>query len=56
MSPVKYELGFYIPEDAILHRLQEEGMKHESNKSEAEEEEGVSLPSGLGCLRVGLLY
>jgi hypothetical protein len=19
MSPVKYELGFYIPEDAILH-------------------------------------
>jgi hypothetical protein len=27
MSPVKYELGFYIPEDAILHSQRRENLK-----------------------------
>jgi hypothetical protein len=27
MSPVKYELGFYIPEDAILHSYRLETLK-----------------------------
>jgi hypothetical protein len=27
MSPVKYELGFYIPEDAILHSHCRENLK-----------------------------
>jgi hypothetical protein len=27
MSSVKYELGFYIPEDAILHSHQRENIK-----------------------------
>jgi hypothetical protein len=27
MSPVKYELGFYIPEDEILHSHRREGPK-----------------------------
>jgi hypothetical protein len=27
MSPVKYELGFYIPEDAILHSHRRENLK-----------------------------
>jgi hypothetical protein len=26
MSPVKYELGFYIPEDAILHSHRRENQ------------------------------
>jgi hypothetical protein len=28
VSPVKYELGFYIPEDAILHSDRREHLKH----------------------------
>jgi hypothetical protein len=31
MSPVRYELGFYIPEDGILHSYRREILK--SNKS-----------------------
>jgi hypothetical protein len=27
MSPVKYELGFYIPEDGILHTHRREYLK-----------------------------
>jgi hypothetical protein len=27
VSPVKYELGFYIPEDAILHSHRREKLK-----------------------------
>jgi hypothetical protein len=27
MSPVKYELGFYIPEDGILHSHSRENLK-----------------------------
>jgi hypothetical protein len=27
MSPVKYELGFYIPEDAILHSPHSKNLK-----------------------------
>jgi hypothetical protein len=27
VSPVKYELGFYIPEDAILHSHSRENLK-----------------------------
>jgi hypothetical protein len=27
MSPVKYELGFYIPEDAILQSHRRENLK-----------------------------
>jgi hypothetical protein len=27
VSPVKYELGFYIPEDGILHSHRREDMK-----------------------------
>jgi hypothetical protein len=27
MSPVKYELGFYIPEDGILHSHRRENLK-----------------------------
>jgi hypothetical protein len=27
MSPVKYELGFYIPEDVILHSHSREHLK-----------------------------
>jgi hypothetical protein len=27
VSPVKYELGFYIPEDAILHSHRRENLK-----------------------------
>jgi hypothetical protein len=27
MSPVKYELGFYIPEDGILHSHCRENLK-----------------------------
>jgi hypothetical protein len=27
MSPVKYELGFYIPEDDILHSHSRENLK-----------------------------
>jgi hypothetical protein len=27
VSPVKYELGFYIPEDAILHSRRRENLK-----------------------------
>jgi hypothetical protein len=27
VSPVKYELGFYIPEDAILHSNRRENLK-----------------------------
>jgi hypothetical protein len=27
MSPVKYELGFYIPEDDILHSRHRENLK-----------------------------
>jgi hypothetical protein len=27
VSPVKYELGFYIPEDAILHSPRRENLK-----------------------------
>jgi hypothetical protein len=27
VSPVKYELGLYIPEDDILHRLRRENLK-----------------------------
>jgi hypothetical protein len=34
VSPVKYELGFYIPEDDILHSHRRENLK--------------SLPAGLG--------
>jgi hypothetical protein len=28
MSPVKYELGFYIPEDDILHSPRRENLKY----------------------------
>jgi hypothetical protein len=28
VSPVKYELGFYIPEDAILHSHCRENLKY----------------------------
>jgi hypothetical protein len=27
MSPVKYEMGFYIPEDDILHNARREHLK-----------------------------
>jgi hypothetical protein len=27
VSPVKYELGFFIPEDATLHSLRRENLK-----------------------------
>jgi hypothetical protein len=27
VSPVKYELGFYIPEDGILHTHRSENLK-----------------------------
>jgi hypothetical protein len=27
VSPVKYELGFYIPEDTILHSHRRENLK-----------------------------
>jgi hypothetical protein len=27
VSPVKYELGFYIPEDGILHSPRRENLK-----------------------------
>jgi hypothetical protein len=27
VSPMKYELGFYIPEDAILHNHRRENLK-----------------------------
>jgi hypothetical protein len=27
VSPVKYELGFYIPEDGILHNHRRENLK-----------------------------
>jgi hypothetical protein len=27
MSPVRYELGFYIPEDTILHSHRRENLK-----------------------------
>jgi hypothetical protein len=27
MSPVKYELGFYVPEDGILHSHRREHLK-----------------------------
>jgi hypothetical protein len=27
MSPMRYELGFYIPEDGILHSNRRENMK-----------------------------
>jgi hypothetical protein len=27
MSPVKYELGFYIPEDGIIHSHRRESLK-----------------------------
>jgi hypothetical protein len=27
MSPVRYELGFYIPEDAILHSHRRENLR-----------------------------
>jgi hypothetical protein len=29
MSPVRYELGFYIPEDDILHGHRRENIKSE---------------------------
>jgi hypothetical protein len=28
VSPVKYELGFYIPEDDILHSRRRENLKY----------------------------
>jgi hypothetical protein len=31
MSPVRYELGFYITEDAILHSHRRESLKHHMN-------------------------
>jgi hypothetical protein len=30
VSPVKYELGFYIPEDDILHSHRRENLKYAS--------------------------
>jgi hypothetical protein len=31
VSPVKYELGFYIPEDTILHSHRRENLKSNRN-------------------------
>jgi hypothetical protein len=33
MSPVKYELGFYIPEDDILHSHRRENLKSYINQT-----------------------
>jgi hypothetical protein len=32
MSPVKYKLGFYIPEDDILHSHRRENLKSYKSK------------------------
>jgi hypothetical protein len=34
VSPVKYELGFYIPEDAILHGHRRENLKSVNSPDE----------------------
>jgi hypothetical protein len=33
VSPVKYELGFYIPEDGILHSHRRENLKFNKNST-----------------------
>jgi hypothetical protein len=33
VSPVKYELGFYIPEDDILHSQRRENLKSYDGES-----------------------
>jgi hypothetical protein len=33
VSPVKYELGFYIPEDDVLHSHRRENLKSYSERS-----------------------
>jgi hypothetical protein len=33
MSPVRYELGFYIPEDGIIHSYRREILKPYNGKS-----------------------
>jgi hypothetical protein len=36
VSPVKYELGFYIPEDDILHSHCRENLKSYNSKEKSE--------------------
>jgi hypothetical protein len=33
VSPVRYELGIYIPEDGILHSHRRENLKSSKNES-----------------------
>jgi hypothetical protein len=40
VSPVKYELGFYIPEDDILHSHRRESLKFYQNSFRGVENSG----------------
>jgi hypothetical protein len=45
MSPVRYELGFYIPEDDILHCHRRENLKPYTNVTKR-----LALSQGHKCL------
>jgi hypothetical protein len=47
VSPVKYELGFYIPEDDILHSHCSENLKSYIDFS--------NLPNSSGCTRTWII-
>jgi hypothetical protein len=48
VSPVKYELGFYIPEDNILHSHRRENLKSKSEFTTLSERASF-LVSELSC-------
>jgi hypothetical protein len=51
VSPVKYELGFYIPEDAILHSRCRENLKSYRVKGIGELETALVVISSRNKLR-----
>jgi hypothetical protein len=53
VSPVKYDLGFYIPEDGILHSRHRENLKSYIDLTLSLCSEDVIVSSEL---RTGLLY
>jgi hypothetical protein len=51
VSPVKYELGFYIPEDDILHSHRRENLKFSTDLF-LSSDEGSETPTQLGSLEL----
>jgi hypothetical protein len=47
MSPVKYELSFYIPEDAILHSLRRGNLRSYVNPINLPNPSRRTMPWGL---------